>query len=106
EGRGEEAAQMAIKIGEPREDFEAGEFTRRISGLVAQQKVTTVEQLQVGRILLELTRTAAVCRIRVPAELTLLGKTLLNLDQVGRTLASKFDPNAAIRRNAAEITQQ
>ena len=44
--------------------------------------------------------------IRVPPELTMLGKTLLNLDQVGRTLDPDFDPNAAIRRHAAELTQQ
>ena len=36
----------------------------------------------------------------------MLGKTLLNLDQVGRTLDPDFDPNAAIRRNAAELTRQ
>lgn len=36
----------------------------------------------------------------------MLGKTLLNLDQVGRALAPQFDPNAAIRRNAAEILRQ
>ena len=36
----------------------------------------------------------------------MLGKTLLNLDQVGRALEPEFDPNASIRRNAAEIMQQ
>ena len=36
----------------------------------------------------------------------MLGKTLLNLDQVGRALAPQFDPNASIRRNAAEILRQ
>ena len=36
----------------------------------------------------------------------MLGKTLLNLDQVGRAIAPDFDPNASIRRNAAEIMQQ
>ena len=36
----------------------------------------------------------------------MLGKTLLNLDQVARTLDPRFDPNAAIRRYAAEITRQ
>jgi predicted unusual protein kinase regulating ubiquinone biosynthesis (AarF/ABC1/UbiB family) len=36
----------------------------------------------------------------------MLGKTLLNLDQVGRALEPEFDPNASIRRNAAEILRQ
>jgi hypothetical protein len=35
----------------------------------------------------------------------MLGKTLLNLDQVGRALDPTFDPNASIRRNAAELTR-
>jgi predicted unusual protein kinase regulating ubiquinone biosynthesis (AarF/ABC1/UbiB family) len=106
EGRGEEAADVAIKIGDRKPDFNKKEFTARISEIVAQQKTMTVEQMEVGRLVLEVTQTAAQCGIRVPAELTMLGKTLLNLDQVGRALAPEFDPNASIRRNAAEILQQ
>ena len=106
EGRGEEASQIAIKIGERKENFTEKEFTRKISEIVAQQKTATVEQMQVGRIVLEVTQSAAENNIRVPPELTMLGKTLLNLDQVGRALEPEFDPNASIRRNAAEILQQ
>ncbi len=62
--------------------------------------------MQVGRLVLEVTQTSAENGIRVPSELTMLGKTLLNLDQVGRALEPEFDPNASIRRNAAEILQQ
>lgn len=76
EGRGEEAAQTAIKIGEPRDGFDQAEFTRRISSIVAQQKTATVEKMQVGRLVLEVAQTAADCQIRVPAKLTILGKTL------------------------------
>jgi predicted unusual protein kinase regulating ubiquinone biosynthesis (AarF/ABC1/UbiB family) len=97
---------MAIKIGEPLDDFDQTEFSRRISAIVARQKTATIEQMQVGRLVLEVTQSAGACRIRVPAELTMLGKTLLNLDQVGRTLAPDFDPNAVIRREAAAIMQQ
>jgi predicted unusual protein kinase regulating ubiquinone biosynthesis (AarF/ABC1/UbiB family) len=106
EGRGEDASQIAIKIGEPRREFNQAEFIRRISEIVGQQKTATVEQMQVGRLVLEVTKCAADCQIRVPPELTMLGKTLLNLDQVGRALAPQFDPNASIRSNAAEILRQ
>jgi predicted unusual protein kinase regulating ubiquinone biosynthesis (AarF/ABC1/UbiB family) len=41
--------------------------------------------------------------LRLPPELTMLGKTLLNLDEVARTLHPGFDPNAAIQRDATEI---
>src|SRR5438067_4741539 len=106
EGHGEDASQIAIKIGQPRREFDQTEFTRRISEIVAQQKTATIEEMQVGRLVLEVTRCAAESQIRVPPELTMLGKTLLNLDQVGRALAPQFDPNASIRRNTAEILRQ
>jgi ubiquinone biosynthesis protein len=106
EGHGEEAAQIAIKIGEKKDDFEEKSFIRRISEIVAIQQAATVGQMQVGRIVLEVTQAAAENGIRVPSELTMLGKTLLNLDQVGRALAPEFDPNASIRRNAADIMQR
>ena len=106
EGRGDDAADIAIKVGDRKEDFAEKEFKHRISQIVAQQHGATVEQMQVGRLVLEVTQASAENGIRVPPELTMLGKTLLNLDQVGRTIEPSFDPNASIRRNAAQIMQQ
>src|SRR5581483_3349409 len=87
EGRGEEAAQIAIKIGDPTKDFDQNKFERKISEIVAVQKTATIAQMEVGRLVLEVTQVSAESGIRVPAELTMLGKTLLNLDQVGRALS-------------------
>jgi predicted unusual protein kinase regulating ubiquinone biosynthesis (AarF/ABC1/UbiB family) len=106
EGRGDDAADIAIKIGDRKEDFAEKEFKHAIAEIVAKQQGATVEQMQVGRLVLEVTQVAGENGVRVPAELTMLGKTLLNLDQVGRTIAPDFDPNASIRRNAAQIMQQ
>jgi predicted unusual protein kinase regulating ubiquinone biosynthesis (AarF/ABC1/UbiB family) len=36
----------------------------------------------------------------------MLGKTLLNLDQVGRVLDPDFEPNEAVRRHAASLMRQ
>ena len=41
--------------------------------------------------------------MRAPAELTLLGKTLLNIDQVARALDPQLNVNEAIRRNGADL---
>lgn len=106
EGRGDEAANTAIKIGEKKEDFNEPRFRHRIGEIVAKQQGATVEQMQVGRLVLEVAQVSGENNIRVPSELAMLGKTLLNLDQVGRTIAPDFDPNASIRRNAAQIMQQ
>jgi predicted unusual protein kinase regulating ubiquinone biosynthesis (AarF/ABC1/UbiB family) len=106
EGRSDEAANFAIRIGERTERFDEAEFRRRVADLVGQQHGRSAEQLEIGKIMLQVTRVSGECAIRVPPELTMLGKTLLNLDQVGWTLDPAFDPNAAIRRNAVEIMQQ
>jgi predicted unusual protein kinase regulating ubiquinone biosynthesis (AarF/ABC1/UbiB family) len=106
EGRGDDAAAISIKVGEKKDDFAEKEFSGRISQIVAQQQGATVEQMQVGRLVLEVTQACAENGVRVPAEMTMLGKTLLNLDQVGRAIEPTFDPNASIRRNAAQIMQQ
>ena len=106
EGRSDDAASSAIKIGDRREDFDELQFRRQIGEVVIRQKDATVESMQVGKVVLEVTTIAAECSIRVPPELSMLGKTLLNLDLVGRTLSSDFDPNASIRRNAADILRQ
>jgi ubiquinone biosynthesis protein len=106
EGRGNDAAAISIKVGEKKDDFAEKEFASRISEIVAQQQGATVEQMQVGRLVLEVAQACAENGIRVPAEMTMLGKTLLNLDQVGRAIEPTFDPNSSIRRNAAQIMQQ
>jgi predicted unusual protein kinase regulating ubiquinone biosynthesis (AarF/ABC1/UbiB family) len=106
EGRGDDACDIAVKIGDKKEDFDETAFRRRVGEIVAMQQGATVDQMQVGRLVLEVTQISAANNIRVPPELTMLGKTLLNLDQVGRALEPSFDPNASIRRNAAQILQE
>ena len=106
EGRSDEAGDVALKLGDPKEDFDEMQFRRGITEIVARQQDATIEQMQVGRVVLEVKQIAGQCNIRVPAELTMLGKTLLNLDLVGRTLDSEFDPNDSIRRNSTELMRK
>ncbi len=106
DGRGDEAATIAIKIGDRKIDFIENPFRQRVAGLVSEYQEFKMDQIQVGRVVLEITKISGDSGLRVPAELTLLGKTLLNLNMVGQTLDPKFDPNASIRRNAEKILMQ
>ena len=106
EGKGEEAAEIAVEIGEISEDFDRQTYTREVSQLVALHQTTTVSQLDTGRVVIEITRSAGMNGLRLPPELSLLGKTLLNLDMVARVLSPDFDPNEAVRRNASELLRQ
>jgi predicted unusual protein kinase regulating ubiquinone biosynthesis (AarF/ABC1/UbiB family) len=106
EGRGEEAADRAAEIGEKLEDFDETEFHRRVTELVGAYHYAKLGELQVGRVVLEVSRLSAGAGMRVPTELTMLGKTLLNLDEIGRTLDPDFEPNASVRRHAADLMQR
>ena len=103
EGNGEAAAEVAIRMSEKLEEFAAPEFRRRIAQLVALQRDQGLEMLNVGRSLLEVSSIAQKNGLIVPSELVLLGKTMLQLDEVGRILDPEFDTNASIRRNAAAL---
>ena len=106
EGKGEAAAEIAIEMGTITNNFERENYVREVSQLVAQHQQTTLAQLDTGRVVLEITRSAAQNGLRLPPELTLLGKTLLNLDLVSRILAPEFDPNDAVRRHASDLMRQ
>jgi predicted unusual protein kinase regulating ubiquinone biosynthesis (AarF/ABC1/UbiB family) len=104
EGKGGEAAKVALDLGEVvEEDYDPLAFRRQVEDLVQRYHGARVEEIEVGTVVMEISRTAGRNGVRVPRELTMLGKTLLNLDAVGRALAPEFDPNAAIRRHAAEL---
>ncbi|HSB27960.1 MAG TPA: AarF/UbiB family protein [Pyrinomonadaceae bacterium] len=106
EGRGEETAESAIKMGEPKDGFDRLEFTRRVGDLVADNAEANLNRLNAGMVVLEITRISADCWFRLPAEFTMIAKALLNLDKVVYTLDPSFDPNAVIRERATEILQR
>ncbi len=103
EGRGDEAAQVAIKMGEARPDFDKNDFKGRVANLVARHADATLEQIDAGHVALEITRIAADCWFRLPPQFTMIAKALLNLDQVVYTLAPDFNPNEIIRDEASNI---
>jgi predicted unusual protein kinase regulating ubiquinone biosynthesis (AarF/ABC1/UbiB family) len=81
-------------------------FPTRIAQLLVESQDQGLQKMSVGKTLLAVTQTAAKAGLFVPSDLALLGKTLLQLDEVGRILDPEFDPNAAIRRNITTIASQ
>src|SRR5215207_6842554 len=106
EGRGEMAAQAAIKMGEPKEGFDRAAFERRITDLVADNSDAVLSRMNAGRVTLDITRISADCWFRLPPEFTMFAKALMNLDRVVYTLDENFDPNIIIRERANEILQR
>ena len=103
EGNGETVANLVIRISQTSEDFDEVEFRHKIGQLLAARQGQTMQHINVGRSLLEVSKHATETGLTVPNELTLLGKTLLQLDEIGKLLDPNFDPNAAIRRNVGDL---
>jgi predicted unusual protein kinase regulating ubiquinone biosynthesis (AarF/ABC1/UbiB family) len=103
EGQGEQAAELVIRISETTDEFNQIEFTRSVCQMLAAIQDQGLEKINIGKSVLAVSENAASNGLYVPAELTLLGKTLLQLDLVGKILDPDFDPNAAIRRNVSEL---
>jgi predicted unusual protein kinase regulating ubiquinone biosynthesis (AarF/ABC1/UbiB family) len=103
EGNGDAAAEVAIQVSEKLEDFSAADFRRRITHLVALRRDQGLEQMNVGGSLLEVSGIAQESGLIVPSDLVLIGKTMLQLDEIGRFLDPTFDANASIRRNVTEL---
>jgi predicted unusual protein kinase regulating ubiquinone biosynthesis (AarF/ABC1/UbiB family) len=106
EGRADDVGDVAIKIGETAPDFQEKEFRRRVEDVVARTQDATLGELQVGKVFLDMAKHAGETGIRLPPELTVLGKALLNLDGIGRILAPEFDPSDSIQRNSSKIMRQ
>jgi ubiquinone biosynthesis protein len=106
DGRGEEVADISLKIGHRLQDYDPDSFRRRVAQLVASNRDANVNDIDVGRVVMEISRAATEGGVRLPAELTMLSKTLLNLDRIATALSPDFDGNAAVQRNAAEIMRK
>ena len=105
-GDGIQVAEAALGMGEIRNpDMDRPAFTSAIEDLVGESKNTNLADLKIGAVILQVMQVCANSGIRIPAQISLLGKTLLNLDLVGETLAPRFDPNEAVRRNLESIAQ-
>ena len=106
EGNSETALDIVNKISETAEDFDQPEFRRKIGHLILEQRDRSLQKVDVGKTLLMVGRVSAETGLYVPTELTMLGKTLLQLDEIGKILAPEFNPNAAVQRHASEILAQ
>ena len=106
EGRGDDAADVLVSLGERRDDFQETEMRRGIADLVGRFHRLTMREMNVGRVVIEMSRSGAEHGLKIPPELALLGKTLLHLDEIGRVLDPEFDVNASLRHNGTSIMRR
>jgi ubiquinone biosynthesis protein len=102
DSRPDEVARVARTMGEELPDFDPVLFERAVTEVVGRSADAAISDLDVGAMVLQLTRKAGEAGLKMDPELVMLGKTLLNLDQVAATLDPDFEPREALRRHTGE----
>jgi ubiquinone biosynthesis protein len=103
EGRGEDAAGVLIDMGEQLSDFDERHFVSAIADVVERNRHAVMRDLEAGAVVMELTRASLAAGLRPPSSLSLVGRTLLDLDHVAGVLAPDYRPVDAVRERAAQI---
>jgi ubiquinone biosynthesis protein len=104
EGRGDDAADEVIALGTRLETFDEERYLREAGQLIARYAAHAgLKDHSEGRLMLDLTRIGAMCGLRTPPELSLLGRTLLHLEGVCRLLAPQLNVQNVIQDHMPQM---
>ncbi|HEY9184023.1 MAG TPA: AarF/UbiB family protein [Salegentibacter sp.] len=104
---GQDTAHVLLNMSEYDPDkADVKNFNKKISDLVMDSQTSTAKDMQTGRLLIQLNREAARNNIHIPVEVNILGKILLNMDQIIAVLDPDFDLKEAIRKHVNEIMRK
>jgi ubiquinone biosynthesis protein len=103
DNRGDDAAEAMIEVGTELPGFDREAYVREIAGLMARNYNLTIGDLDSGKVLYELINISYQRGLRLPAELTLLAKTMFNLDGVTRSIDPTYSPIPTIREFGNKI---
>jgi len=103
DNRGDDAGDVMIEIGTQLPAFDRDAYLREIASLMARNYDLTIGELDAGKVLFELINISFQRGLRLPAELTLLAKTLFNLDAVTKAIDASYSPIPTIREFGNQI---
>ncbi|MBV2166969.1 MAG: AarF/ABC1/UbiB kinase family protein, partial [Kaistella sp.] len=103
---GEETANTLLKMSDYDKNADLSGFRKEINRLVLDSQNKTAKDLQTGRLLIQMNKVAAEKGIKLPVELNILGKILMNMDQIVAVLTPDYDLQRAIERNVEKLMQK
>lgn len=100
---GEKCADVLLAMSETGELSDIPNFRKLINHLVMDSQNKRAEDMETGRLLIQMNRIAADNGIHISVEVNILGKILLNLDQIVAVLEPDFNLREAIRNYANKL---
>lgn len=106
QGEGDQVADVSAAIGEKLAMYDEAAWRRRCGKIVGRYATQSDEaSYSEGVLMIDLTRVATECGLRPPAEIALLGKTLLNLDTVCRIIDPAVPVRKIVREHAGTLAR-
>ena len=100
-------SNILLSISEYEEkDVDLPLFRKNIARKIQESENQKAKDLKAGRTLIEINQMAAKQGIHIPVELNVLGKILLNMDQIVAYLKPDYDLNNAVNEYVHQLMQK
>lgn len=104
DGRGEEVADACMEMGIRLADFDEPAYRREVARTIARYSAHSGAQtFSEGRMFFDMVRLATDHGLRTPPELSVLGKTLMNLESVSRALDPALDTKVVVEDHLERV---
>ena len=81
-------------------------FKKNIARKIQESENQKAKDLQTGRTIIEINQLAAKQGVRIPVELNMLGKILLNMDQIIAHLTPEYDMQETVKEYVHQLMQK
>ncbi len=103
EQRADDVVRVLRVAGTPLADYDEATLETHLADLISRHSGASMSRLDTGTVFLQLSRACAAADLRPPAELAMVGKALLHLDEVTRRLDPDFAPDETIEDHATHL---
>ncbi len=100
---GDDIVDVLLEMSVYDETAQVQEFRKEVNRMVMDNMNQTAKDLKTGRLIIQMNRMAAEKNIKIAVELNLLGKILLNMDQIIAVMTPEYDFQKAITRYAERL---
>jgi predicted unusual protein kinase regulating ubiquinone biosynthesis (AarF/ABC1/UbiB family) len=95
---GDEIAEILLQMSESTEQATVDKFRHKVTVMVDENRNSTAKDMQTGKLLIQMNRSAAMNGIKLPVDVNILGKILLNMDQIIAFLAPELDLRESVSK--------
>jgi ubiquinone biosynthesis protein len=97
EQKSSEVAELILRIGQPSDRFDLRGFKGAIAAMLGRYYDAPIEEIALGDLTVETVKVALRFGVKTPASLSLLGKTLLYIDTISKTIDPAANPFRILR---------